>query len=203
MFDNEELNIPDHLFTENFEDDLHAPEAGVYLPAVSPGPVEFVFNLDKVNTIVVQGETMPQIEWTAEILTDKLPAERLLSPTNGRVRVPFQRSSFYVFPKRGISPAGELYRALGLHETHGKANNKGEVIERLQQASGSAVGRGISGLEAYNRNTGERFSTNPNVKKGDKPWPRTENGGYALDVQFSDGTRKPGREQIVSLQVGH
>jgi len=205
--------VPDFLSDLPFEDNLEAPDIGSFKPRIYPGPVKFIFTpvpavdrstgqptADGLSAIVVNGQTYYQLHFNADILAGTLPPARLVEPVPADtiISVRFQRVSTYVFPKRGISTACELYRSLGLDKKFGVPKTQKELLQRLVEAKG-AVGHGDIGWEAYNSATKERFSTAPNTKKGDKPWPKQPDGRPALEVTFSDGTTKFGRERLTRL----
>ena len=181
--------------------DYDAPEGGSFAPTLSVGFHEFVFKLEEINPFEgkqVQsgpnaGKKYLQVSIAPTPVVDGVEAERPLR---------FQNVNTSKSEKMRNSTLGELFRALGIRIEG--ALTPEVIASELQAAEGQGLRfKAFVDWRAYNKETGETFSTSPNPKRGDKAWPRSANGsGYdpQIAVEFSDGNSALGREQINPLR---
>lgn len=202
-----DLEIPaDTEVNDDFQFDTD--EGMRFAPRITPGTVTFRFEPTRNE----ESNGKRTIEYTAHVQVKGLAPARILRTINGdEAPLNFQRASDFKSPamrdKKIPSDMERLYSALGLVATHGKPTSKEQMFDTIYAAAG-AIGkatiiwkavRTVSKKTETSKAVYETFSTSPNVKKGEKPWPRAEDGSLLEEVTFADGSTKMGREEIGRL----
>lgn len=177
---------------------------GQYKPRVTPGPITFRYEFQKFETKTNRdGVVINEITFNAHVQNAALGMGRLLVDRGDtETKVSFVRVSDYKSPKmvekRVQSGFEELYQCLGLLESVGVPKSKAALAETLKGATG-AMGQASLVWRAAKK-VGDRteiFSTSPNTGRGEAAWPaRGADGKLPLEVKFSDGETKLGREEI-------
>lgn len=198
------------------EVDWDAPEAGATPPAVAVGTYLFRFNMpkstddwfDKQEVRVSPEGVVPEVKksflkvnYEPQVIGDKDGA-LYPEPEDGSELpvLKFQNASFFKTDKMLISFAGELMRAIGLRPTG--AFNPEAIAELIATVDGRVDFFGEVKWEAYFKNDGTRFSTSPNKKKHDLPWPKNQDGTYALTVEHPmTGQKAYGRAIIQRVKA--
>jgi hypothetical protein len=177
--------------------DFDAPEAGSSPPSLGVGTYLFAFHMpkEKKDWFDIQKVNMNKnvkgapekvinflrINYEPQAIGDK-DGTLFAAPEDG-TELPilkFQNASFYKNEKMLISFAGELLRAIGLRMTG--AFVPAAVEEALSTVDGRVNFFAEVKWEAYFKSDGTRFSTSPNKRKGDLPWPKDQEGKFTLTV---------------------
>lgn len=192
---------------------------GEYPPRILPGAVRFRFEFAKLDEQDANGSVhtlrngkVPKITYNAHVLNADLTPGRLLRDT-GEPETPvrFNEASGFksqaMKDKKVSTDVERLYTTLGLLAEFGPPKSLDQIVQMIQGANGR-IGTGAIGWNAAvktdqtnekGKTVYEVFSTKPNTKRGEKPWPRGEDGALLERVTFSDGTEKLAREQIIAL----
>jgi hypothetical protein len=195
--------------------DWDAPEAGSVAPSVPVGTYLFTFHMPKekkdwfdVQKVNVAEKGQPEnkkpflrINYEPQVVGDK---DGTLYPApedgNGLPILKFQNASFYKTEKMLISFGGELLRAIGLRITG--AFTPQAIEEAVTTVDGRVNFFGEVKWEAYFKSDGTRFSTSPNKKKGDLPWPKDQTGQYTMTVENpTTGQKAFGRAIITRVKA--
>lgn len=180
------------------EVDWDAPEAGSVAPAITVGTYLFTFHMPKetvnwfdaqkvnvnkgVNGAPEKLVSFLKINYEPQAIGDKDGTLYAAPEDGGELPVlKFQNASFYKTEKMLISFGGELLRALGIRITG--AMTPEAIKEAIQTVDGRVNFFGEVKWEAYFKTDGTRFSTSPNKKKGDLPWPKDQEGKFTLTVE--------------------
>ena len=191
----EELGLnPEQL--EPGQVDYDAPESGSIPPQVPVGTHEFLFNGledDPYSIQVVKEKNYLQVTYRVQCLTNDKELR-------------FQRVSTYKSEKMNNSMLAELLRALGIKVGNLEPQT---VNAALLGVAGRGTFRAHVDWRAYNKVTGETFSTSPNISKGEQRVPRNGDGGYDEKVNWADGTTtylgseiNPFRFKLPTVAVG-
>ena len=179
-------NINDATLAENLEStpiDPNAPESGSVPPQVPVGTHEFLFNGfedDPYGIQTVSGKNYFQISYRVQCLTNDKELR-------------FQRVSTYKSEKMANSLVFELIRALGLTVPD---LEKQTIVDALSPIAGRGTFRADVLWAGYNAGTGEKYSTNPNIPKGDMKVPKNGDGNFEERVEWADGTTTYLRAEI-------
>lgn len=176
--------------------DWDAPEAGSIPPAIGVGTYLFAFHMPKdtkdwfdAQEVNIAPKGQPEVKkrflkinYEAQAIGDK-SGTLFAAPEDGSElpTLKFQNASFYKTEKMLINFAGELMRALGLRLTG--ALTPEAIKDALSTVDGRVNFYGEVKWEAYFKSDGTRFSTSPNKKKGDLPWPKDQEGKFMLTVE--------------------
>lgn len=195
-------NIPE----EGFEF-TEGTGGGQFKPRVTPGPVTFRYEFQKFETHTNSaGVVINEITFNAHVQNAALGAGRLLVDRGeSETKVSFQRVSDYksakMIEKRVQSGFEELYQCLGLIADVGRPKSRAEMVQVLRTC-GSRMGPGSIVWRA-SKKVGDKyevFSTSPNAGRGELAWPaRGADGALPMEVKFSDGETKLGREELGRL----
>lgn len=198
-----------------------------YEPRITPGLVVFRFEADVCqepengtgennrSTCTLANGKVPRIIYTAHVQTAELPSARLLKNVGGaEVSVRFNEASGFVSQTMKdnkdkatgkdapiSSDMSRLYTALGLREECGPAKNTDQARDTIMNC-GSRLVHGALGWKASTKladGSFETFIAGRKLRKKEKAWPLDEQGNLAVEVTFSNGDRKVGREQIVAV----
>lgn len=208
----EDATLPDNLeVAGEVEEGFSFTEGtggGQYKPRVTPGPVTFRYEptgyREEPNK---DGVMIREITYTAHVQNSSLGVGRLLVDRGeSETKVSYQRESDYKSPKmvekRVQSGFERLYEALGLKAEFGLPTSRAAFVEALRGATGRYAQGSLIWRASKKLDNGdvEIFSTSPNPGRGEKPWPaRGADGQLPIEVTFSDGTTKFGREEIGRL----
>lgn len=210
----DDTTIPDNPAL-GADDDFQFDESqgGQFPPRITPGPVHFRYEVTGFKDAAANNGKASEVTYTAHVQVADLGPGRLLKD-QGLTEIPvrFCRASDYksaaMKEKKVPSDAERLYAALGLVEEVGKPTSRAQMWEVLRGASGRIAKGSLvwsaaikNGTDDKGKTKYETFSTSPNIKRGDKPWPRTAEGQLALEVTFSTGESRVGREEIGGLVV--
>jgi|SRR6267142_226556 len=195
MPDLSELNLTEESMPQV---DWDAPEAGSVPPSITVGTYLFAFHMPKDSKDWFDGQKVDvnknikgapekiinflKINYEAQAIGDK-DGTLFAAPEDGSElpTLKFQNASFFKTEKMLISFAGELMRALGLRLTG--AFTPEAIKDALSTVDGRVNFYGEVKWEAYFKSDGTRFSTSPNKKKGDLPWPKDQEGKFTLTVE--------------------
>jgi len=192
---------------------------GLFPPRILPGPVRFRFEFvrleeqesnDSLHTL--RNGKVPKIFYNAHVQNAELQPGKLLRDTGEpETTIRFNEAGGFksqAMQDKNVSTDIErLYTTLGLLAEFGPPKSLDQMVTMIQNASGR-IGSGAIGWNAAVKTdkTNERgktiyevFASKPNTARGEKRWPRGEDGKLQEQVTFEDGTVKTAREQIVSL----
>ena len=171
----EELGLtPEQL--EPGQVDYDAPESGSIPPQVPVGTHEFLFvglEDDPYSIQTVQGKNYLQVAYRARCLDNEKELR-------------FQRVSTYKSEKMNNSILAELIRALGIRVDNLEPQT---VDEALRAIEGRKTFQAHTDWRAYNKATGESFSTTPNIKKGEQRVTKNGDGSFEQQATWADGTK--------------
>ena len=161
--------------------DLDAPEPGSVPPQVSVGSHQFQFNdLEEVEpwgTGNTNGRKYITLKYRAQCLdNDK--------------ELRFQRVSGYKSEKMANSTLAEFCRSLGINDPNLNLNDPQALADVLLPLAGRGTFGSAVVWRAWNKDTGETFSTNANIKKGEQRVPRNADGSYPEQIEWPDGTKQ-------------
>jgi len=174
-----------------------APESGSFPPQVKPGTHEFAFALgdDPWDMLEIQKQKCLQVVYSATTDTQE----------HGEVTLNFQRATTFqsaAMRQNGTNHMiGELIRSLAIR-IEGPVN-KDSISEVLTSASAERRHfRADVGWRRYCKSCDTTVSTNPRKKKGDVPWPRTEDKQFEMAVSCpSCGDRGYGNAEIIRFKL--
>ena len=180
--------------------DLNAPEPGSVPPQVSVGQHQFQFNdleeVDPWGTRETNGQKYITLKYRAQCLDN-----------NKELR--FQSVSGYKSEKMANSTLAEFCRSLGIRDPNLNLNDPQAVADALLPLAGRGTFGSAVVWRAWNGDTGETYSTNPNPKRGEIKVPRNGDGSYEEQVTWSDGTKSylsaeinPFRFKLPTVAVG-
>ena len=223
-----DMEVPEHLYQSEMQDDFNAPEAGSYAPRLFPGVYRARFELvplkDRetgemlpggLGNILVEDKQFPKIGYNVHIPVADVPPESFVTgerPSDGKdIIVRFNEATGFR-TKLGISGLGEVCRTFGWGKTHRDDSPKshGEAILFLKTVSGTETGDVELGWITFDRDAKREISTHPYLGKKTKgeptpdiPWTMEENGNGrkrpVLLVKFASGGEGYGREKVVRL----
>lgn len=189
---------------EDFQFD-ESTGGGEFPPQLTPGPVTFRYECTEFKA--AEGGRPNELTYTAHVQTAGLTPGRILRD-RGLTEIPvrFNRSSDYksdkMKEKKVPSDMERLYSGLGLVDEIGKPSSRAQMIEVLRGANGRTAQGSVAWGAAIKIKDGEYevYSTSPNTKRGEKPWPRNPDGTLATSVKFSTGDTKMAREEIRNVR---
>lgn len=191
-------------------------QEGLFLPQVTPGPATIRFEEEDFSYGAI-GQENEQLKYTAYIQTADIGAGRVLRSGHlSEIPLRFQKASSYRSVKmeemKIPSDMERLYKALGLKDKYGAPTTKKErllMIERIRAESGKGIARVTLGWTAsiilgVDETTGKKiyevYSTHPQIKRGEKPWPAREaDGSLPQVITFSNGEQRAAQVRIMGF----
>ena len=214
-----DTEIPPEIGGGDFEFDEPTGGGGNFPPRITPGPARFRVEItayaeqDANGSVhVLRNGKVPKLTYTAHVQVGDLGPGRLLKDS-GEAEIPVRFNDASGFKSEAMkakhvsTDLERLYTATGLLAEFGPPKSLDSMVEMLRNAGsryasgniGWTAGAKTDDVNDKGKTIYEVFSTKPNTKRGEKPWPRAADGSLATSVTFANGETKMAREGVTAL----